>query len=117
MRSRAGSTASRRTTCSTAIRLPCRRGRPHRNGAVRPSPDGGLPSNPGALEMIRRLTAFVVLPLLLVVSAQAQDWKRKYPELVVAAAPAENPTAIVTRWTPVAAYLARELGVKVTIRP
>lgn len=66
--------------------------------------------------MIRRLTAFV-LPLLLAASAQAQDWKSKYPELVVAAAPAENPTAIVTRWTPIAAYLAHELGVKVTIRP
>jgi phosphonate transport system substrate-binding protein len=66
--------------------------------------------------MIHRLTAFV-LPLLLAASVQAQDWKSKYPELVVAAAPAENPTALVTRWTPVADYLGRELGVKVTIRP
>ena len=67
--------------------------------------------------MIHRRAAFVVIPLLLAASAQAQDWKSKYPELVVAAAPAENPTAIITRWTPVAAYLSHELGVKVTIRP
>jgi phosphonate transport system substrate-binding protein len=66
--------------------------------------------------MIHRLTT-IVLPLLLAAAAQAQDWKSKFPELVVAAAPAENPTALVTRWTPVAGYLGRELGVKVTIRP
>src|SRR5262244_1953766 len=67
--------------------------------------------------MIRRLIALVALPVFLLASAQAQDWRSRYPELVVAAAPAENPTAIVTRWTPVAEYLSRELGVKVTIRP
>jgi phosphonate transport system substrate-binding protein len=65
--------------------------------------------------MIKRLTVFL-LPLVLAASAHAQDWKSKYPELVFAAAPAENPTALVTRWTPAADYLSRELGVKVTVR-
>ena len=67
--------------------------------------------------MIGRLTTLVAIAMLLSAPTLAQDWKSKYPELVVAAAPAENPTAIITRWLPVADYLAKEFGVKVTIRP
>jgi phosphonate transport system substrate-binding protein len=50
-------------------------------------------------------------------AASAQDWKAKYPELVMAVSPVENPQSAVTRWTPVAQYLSKELGVKVTVRP
>jgi hypothetical protein len=31
---------------------------------------------------------------------EAQEWKAKYPELVMAAAPVENPTGFVDRYTP-----------------
>lgn len=67
--------------------------------------------------MTARLKLLIALGLLLAAPAKAQDWKAKYPELVVAASPAENPTAAVTRWTPVAEYLSKELGVKVIVRP
>lgn len=48
--------------------------------------------------------------------ALAQDWKTKYPEIVVAIVPAENATGTVERFTPFAEYLTKELGVKVTLR-
>src|SRR5262249_60851923 len=99
MRPRAGSTASRQTTCSTPMPGPRRRAIPCRNGMVRPSPDD-LSSATQELRMIHRLIALVVLPVLVLASAQAEDWKSKFPELVVAAAPAEQPTAGVRRWTP-----------------
>jgi phosphonate transport system substrate-binding protein len=49
-------------------------------------------------------------------SAQAQDWKAKYPELVLAVIPAENASGTVDRYTPLADYLSKELGTKVTLR-
>ena len=49
-------------------------------------------------------------------AAPAQDWKGKYPELVMALVPAENATGTLDRYTPFANYLSRELGVKVTLR-
>jgi phosphonate transport system substrate-binding protein len=49
-------------------------------------------------------------------SAEAQDWKAKYPELVLAVIPAENASGTVERYTPLATYLAKELGTKVTLR-
>ena len=67
--------------------------------------------------MVAKLKFLFAIPLLLTAPSYAEDWKAKYPELVVAAAPAENPTAIITRWLPVADYLSKELGIKVTIRP
>lgn len=48
--------------------------------------------------------------------ASAQDWKAKYPELVMALVPAENATGVLARVGPFADYLTRELGVKVTLR-
>jgi phosphonate transport system substrate-binding protein len=48
--------------------------------------------------------------------ALAQDWKAKYPELVFALVPAENATGVSDRYAPLAEYLAKELGVKVTLR-
>src|ERR1700749_3195872 len=49
-------------------------------------------------------------------SASAQDWKSKYPELTFAVVPAENASGVTERWTPFAAYLSKELGVKVNLR-
>jgi phosphonate transport system substrate-binding protein len=51
-----------------------------------------------------------------VTTAHAQDWKAKYPELVFAKVPDENASGTTDRWTPLANYLSRELGVKVTLR-
>lgn len=49
-------------------------------------------------------------------SALAQDYKSKYPELTFAVVPAENASGVTERWTPFAAYLSKELGVKVNLR-
>jgi phosphonate transport system substrate-binding protein len=49
-------------------------------------------------------------------AATAQDWKAKYPELVFAKVPDENASGTTNRWTPLAEYLSRELGTKVTLR-
>ena len=46
----------------------------------------------------------------------AQDWKAKYPEIVLAIVPAENASGVVDRYTPFAKYLEKELGTKVTLR-
>jgi phosphonate transport system substrate-binding protein len=45
----------------------------------------------------------------------AQDWKSKYPELAFAVIPAENATGVVERFTPLAEYLSKELGVPVKL--
>ena len=50
------------------------------------------------------------------VSAMAEDWKVKYPELVFATIPAENAGGVTDRYGPMIAYLSKELGVKVTLR-
>jgi len=49
-------------------------------------------------------------------SAQAQDWKAKYPELVMASIPAENAAQVNERYGPFAAYLSREIGIPVKLR-
>jgi phosphonate transport system substrate-binding protein len=49
-------------------------------------------------------------------SASAQDWKAKFPELVFVGGAAENASGITERFGPLAAYLGKELGVKVTLR-
>ena len=49
-------------------------------------------------------------------AAQAQDWKKTYPELVFAIIPAENASGVSDRYAPFIAYLAKELGTKVTLR-
>jgi phosphonate transport system substrate-binding protein len=49
-------------------------------------------------------------------TAFAQDWKAKYPELVFAIVPAENAAGVTERYGPFVAYLAKELGTKVTLR-
>src|SRR5262245_47495258 len=63
----------------------------------------------------RHLLATAML-LALGSSAFAQSWKSQYPELVFAKVPDENASGTVDRWTPLASYLSKELGVKVTLR-
>jgi len=63
----------------------------------------------------RHLIALVALATAGTVS-QAQEWKSKYPELVLAVIPAENAALTTERYTPFVEYLTKELGVKVTLR-
>ncbi|BBK43271.1 phosphonate ABC transporter substrate-binding protein [Allostella vacuolata] len=49
-------------------------------------------------------------------AAQAQGWKAKYPELVLASVPDENASGTTGRYAKFTDYLARELGTKVTLR-
>jgi phosphonate transport system substrate-binding protein len=51
-----------------------------------------------------------------VTAAQAQGYRTTYPELVFAKVPDENASGTSDRWTPLANYLSKELGVKVTLR-
>jgi phosphonate transport system substrate-binding protein len=63
----------------------------------------------------RHLITLVALATVGTVS-QAQEWKSKYPELVMAVIPAENAALTTERYTPFVEYLSKELGVKVTLR-
>jgi len=49
-------------------------------------------------------------------SAQAQDWKSKYKELVLAAVPDENASGMTERYAGFVAYLSKQLGVPVKLR-
>ena len=68
--------------------------------------------------MLNRRTTIAGLAALAftATTAHAQDWKAKYPELVFAKVPDENASGTTDRWTPLANYLSKELGVKVTLR-
>jgi phosphonate transport system substrate-binding protein len=66
--------------------------------------------------LIRRALLALAASSLFAVSAQAQDWKAKYPELVFASIPAENAAQVTERFGDFAAYLSRELGVPVRLR-
>lgn len=48
--------------------------------------------------------------------ATAQDWRATYPEIVFAAALAENASGVSDRYAPIVEYLAKELDTKVTLR-
>ena len=61
-------------------------------------------------------TALAAGTLVVAGSAAAQDWKAKYPELVMAIVPAENASGTADRFQPFVEYLSKELGVKVTLR-
>jgi phosphonate transport system substrate-binding protein len=64
--------------------------------------------------------AFVIgSPLALLggaASAQSQDWRQRWPELVFVGGAAENASGITERFGPFVAYLSRELGVKTMLR-
>jgi phosphonate transport system substrate-binding protein len=67
----------------------------------------------------RRIAAALVAAVTvtgITASAVAQDWKANYPELVFAVVPAENAAGVTDRYGPMMAYLAKELGTKVTLR-
>lgn len=56
------------------------------------------------------------LAATLAAPALAQDWKAKYPEIVLAIIPAENASGVTERYKPFIDYLGKELGTKVTLR-
>jgi len=66
--------------------------------------------------LIRRALLALAASSLFAVSAQAQDWKAKYPELIFATVPAENAAQVTERYGDFAAYLSREIGVPVKLR-
>ena len=61
------------------------------------------------------LAAAASLPALGTAFA-ADDWKAKYPELVLAVIPAENASGVSDRFAPFIEYLSKEIGTKVTLR-
>lgn len=63
------------------------------------------------------LAAMAAAPTALAATgARAQSYKAAFPEIVFAVVPAENASGVTERFGPFTAYLARELGVKVTLR-
>ncbi|HUN11800.1 MAG TPA: phosphonate ABC transporter substrate-binding protein [Rhabdaerophilum sp.] len=68
------------------------------------------------MSLTRRLVLGASLAAGLAAPAFAQDWKAKYPELVLAIIPAENASGVTERYKPFIDYLAKELGTKVTLR-
>ncbi|MBV9079286.1 MAG: phosphonate ABC transporter substrate-binding protein [Methylobacteriaceae bacterium] len=64
----------------------------------------------------RALIGAAVASFALAGAAQAQSWKGKYPELTFAVIPAENASGTVDRFTPIAEYLSKEIGVPVKLR-
>ncbi len=66
--------------------------------------------------LCRRIILGAVASLAFASTAHAQDWKAKYPELVLAVVPAENASGTADRFAPFAQYLSKELGTKVTVR-
>ncbi len=64
----------------------------------------------------RTLVGAAAALMLAAGSALAQDWKAKYPEITLGVIPAENASGTVDRWTPLTAYLTKELGVPVKLR-
>lgn len=61
-------------------------------------------------------TAFAAGMSTLAGAARSAGWRDKYPELVFAVVPAENASGVTERYAPFMEYLAKELGVKVTLR-
>ncbi len=64
----------------------------------------------------RRVLLGLAASVAWIASAQAQEWKAKYPELIFASIPAENASQVMDRYGPFADYLSRELGVPVKIK-
>ena len=65
--------------------------------------------------LLGAIAASAVLPTTIAARA-ADDWKAKYPELVLAVIPSENASGVTERWQPFVDYLAKEVGTKVTLR-
>jgi phosphonate transport system substrate-binding protein len=62
------------------------------------------------------IAAALAAGMLAPAAAQAQSWKDKYSELTFGAIPTENPSVTTERYSKLADYLAKELGVKVNFR-
>ena len=58
----------------------------------------------------RRVLLALAASSALMASAQAQDWKAKYPELIFASIPDENATMVTEKYADFVAYLSREIG-------
>lgn len=61
-------------------------------------------------------SSLAAIAVTLAGNAEAQSWKDKYSDLVLAVIPAENASGVNDRWAPFVEYLAKELGTKVTLR-
>ncbi len=64
----------------------------------------------------RTLLGALVALTALTAPAFAQDWKARYPELTLAVIPAENASGTVDRYTPLADYLGKAIGMPVRLR-
>jgi len=64
----------------------------------------------------RRAVLALAASSVLAVSAQAQDWKAKYPELIFATIPSENAAQVTERYKEFGEYLSKEIGVPVKLR-
>ena len=64
----------------------------------------------------RTFLAAVALTATMTFHAQAADWSKDYPEIILGVIPAENASTTSDRYAPLAAYLGKELGTKVTLR-
>ena len=64
----------------------------------------------------RTFLAAVAVATTMSFHAQAADWSKDYPELVLGVIPAENASTTTDRYAKLAAYLGKELGTKVTLR-
>jgi phosphonate transport system substrate-binding protein len=62
------------------------------------------------------LSGLAAAALPLATSAQGNDWRQRWPELVFVGGAAENASGITERFGPFAAYLSRALGVRVSLR-
>ena len=68
--------------------------------------------------MLNRRALLIAAAVLIstVGAAQAEDWKKQYPELTFAVVPAENASGVSDRYAGFTAYLSQELGVPVKLR-
>jgi phosphonate transport system substrate-binding protein len=68
--------------------------------------------------MMHRRHLIGAAPLLALpgLAAAQPAWRTRFPEIVYAVVPAENARGVTERYTPFVEYLARELGIRVTLR-
>ena len=63
------------------------------------------------------LLAVMGLSMFTASAARAEDWRKQFSEINIGVITEENQSDMLNRWQPVADYLGKTLGVKVTIRP
>jgi len=67
--------------------------------------------------LIAGMLAALVCLLAQAVTAQAADWRDQYKEISLGVITEENQSDQLTRWKPVADYLEKALGIKVSVKP